>query len=101
MDGRRTGMDKELAWWEGVPASVSRYLCAIIRWMFGPCEAALKAFLTVMAWLHLASSVIGTAFTHEITWNGGNVLKGTSCIGKEEIVLLIAVYLSFTYAKAN
>ena len=46
MDGRRAGMDKELAWWEGVPASVSRCLCAIIRWMLGPCKAALTAFLT-------------------------------------------------------
>ena len=49
MDGRRAGLDKELAWWERVPASVSRCLCATIRGMFGPCEAALKAFLTVMA----------------------------------------------------
>ena len=49
MDGRWTGVDKKLAWWERVPAAVSRCLCAIIRWMLGPCEAALKAFLSVMA----------------------------------------------------
>ena len=49
MDGRRAGVDKKLAWWERVPASVSRCLCATIRRIFGDCEAALKAFLTVMA----------------------------------------------------
>ena len=48
MDGRRTGVDKKLAWWERVPAAVSRCLCASIRGMFGHCEAALKAFLTMM-----------------------------------------------------
>lgn len=49
MDGCRAGVDKELAWWERIPASVSRCLCATMRGVFGPYEAALMAFLTVMA----------------------------------------------------
>ena len=48
MDGRRTGMDKELAWWERVSASVSRCLCATIKGAFGPYEAALVVFWTAI-----------------------------------------------------
>ena len=49
MDGPRPGVDKELAWWERVPTSVSGCLRAIMRRIFEPYEAALMAFLNVMA----------------------------------------------------
>ena len=46
MDGRRPGLDKELAWWERVSTAMSRCLRATIGGTFGLYEAALMAFLT-------------------------------------------------------